>query len=760
MTTLPATISERVPRPGLAAPGAPATAGLTPADILRMIRSRLVLIVALSIFLSAAAVGGFLLWYIKYPTYSAEAYIQCISSVPKEATSLRHPQVYEDEHTRFLQDQALSIKQTNLLMKVLQAPEVRSTDWYQQTEPDKRVDELDENLSAGPIRDTNYIRVAMGTRSPKDPHVIVRKVVDEYLSEARERATALYRTELSKVEAEASELTQQIEAQNQQITMFAGTLPVGVLPGQNRQAMTVLEAQLLQTQQEVTELELQTQELQGLLEIYESPDYQRFMTEDRQLVELNPTVQQLIAQTLALEQEVTARLAKLGENHRDVQNLRNRLEQSQQQLQRTREQKFQEAMELKHEQVRTATFNSQHATFLAQERLEGIRSQQQDVERKLQEYRRMQDELVFLTTTRERTLEYLRELRRIVAERSAVQIELRQPPVPPMERSKPRWYFAVVGVMLAVGLAVGFGVLLELMDTSVRTARDVVRHLGVPILGTVPDADDEEVHIDRIETVVQELPRSMVAEAFRAIRTALQFSAPAERQRTLVVTSPHPDDGKTTVACNLAASLAQGGRRVLVVDANFRRPALHRIYGLDNPAGLSNILIGAGRVEDYVRKAEPGNLDVLVSGPTPPNPAEQLSSAMMRQFLDEVVRRYDHVVLDAPPALLASDAAALGTMVDGTVLVLRAKANSRGVAQRALNLLHHVNAHVFGVVLNAAQAQRGGYFREQLRTFYDYQAEEDQESRSGRALPAGKKASALDRRPRGDDEEDDDSGSA
>ena len=760
MTTLPATISERVPRPGMAAPGAPATAGLTPADILRMIRSRLVLIVALSIVLSAAAVGGFLLWYIKYPTYSAEAFIQCISSVPKEATSLRHPQVYEDEHTRFLQDQALSIKQTNLLMRVLQAPEVRNTDWYQRTKPDERVDELDENLAAGPIRDTNYIRVAMGTRSPQDPHVIVRKVVDEYLSEARERATALYRTELSKVEAEASELTQQIEAQNQQITMFAGTLPVGVLPGQDRQAVTVLEAQLLQNQQEVTELELQTQELQGLLEIYESPDYQRFMTEDRQLVELNPMVQQLIAQTLALEQEVIAKLTKLGENHRDVQNLRNRLEQSQQQLQRMREQKFQEAMELKHEQVRTATFNSQHATFLAQERLEGVRSQQQDVERKLQEYRRMQDELTFLTTTRERTLEYLRELRRIVAERSAVQIELRQPPVPPMERSTPRWYFAVVGVVLAVGLAVGFGVLLELMDTSVRTARDVVRHLGVPILGTVPDADDEEVHIDRIETVVQELPRSMVAEAFRAIRTALQFSAPAERQRTLVVTSPHPEDGKTTVACNLAGALAQGGRRVLAVDANFRRPALHRIYGLDNQAGLSNILIGAGRVEDYVRKTSLGNLDVLVSGPTPPNPAEQLSSAMMRQFLDETVRRYDHVVLDAPPALLASDAAALGTMVDGTVLVLRAKANSRGVAQRALSLLHHVSAHVFGVVLNAAQAQRGGYFREQLRTFYDYQAEEDEASRSRRALPTGKKASALDRQPRGDDEEDEDSTSA
>ncbi|MEK6675595.1 MAG: CpsD/CapB family tyrosine-protein kinase, partial [Planctomycetota bacterium] len=208
------------------------------------------------------------------------------------------------------------------------------------------------------------------------------------------------------------------------------------------------------------------------------------------------------------------------------------------------------------------------------------------------------------------------------------------------------------------------------------------------------------------------------------IRTAMQFSAPAARQRTILVTSAQPEDGKTTVACNLALAAALAGRRVLLVDANFRKAAVHRIFKVERAQGLSHLLVAQGSLESCVVRTNVAGLDILPAGPVPPNPAELLGSEPCRAFLAAAASQYDQVIIDSAPVLVASDAVVLATAVDGVVMVVRAKQSTRGVSRRASQLLHDVGAHLFGVVLNAAQAARGGYFREQLRTFYEYQDEE------------------------------------
>jgi capsular exopolysaccharide synthesis family protein len=144
--------------------------------------------------------------------------------------------------------------------------------------------------------------------------------------------------------------------------------------------------------------------------------------------------------------------------------------------------------------------------------------------------------------------------------------------------------------------------------------------------------------------------------------------------------------------------------------------------------GLSNILIGDGSLATHVVDSEFPNLHVLGSGPIPPNPAELLGGEQFRSLLDDAVSRYDQVIIDSPPVLLASDSVVASTLVDGVIVVVRAKENSRGGARRACTLLSAVNAHNFGAVLNAAQVTRGGYFREQLRTYYDYQADAEEEA--------------------------------
>ena len=182
--------------------------------------------------------------------------------------------------------------------------------------------------------------------------------------------------------------------------------------------------------------------------------------------------------------------------------------------------------------------------------------------------------------------------------------------------------------------------------------------------------------------------------------------------------------------------MAQGGRRVLLVDANFRKPAIHRFYPPKSSGGLSNLLVGDGKLEDFVNATDQGNLFVLASGPLPPNPAELMGSEQMSSFLAEAASKYDQIILDAAPVLLASDTSALATKTDGAIMVFRAKHNSRGIGGRACGLLSRVNAHIFGGVLNAAQVRRGGYFREQLRTFYDYRLDDEGDRvADSRALP-------------------------
>jgi len=252
----------------------------------------------------------------------------------------------------------------------------------------------------------------------------------------------------------------------------------------------------------------------------------------------------------------------------------------------------------------------------------------------------------------------------------------------------------------------------------------------------VPDIDDEELPIDVVELASYTAPRSMVAEAFRAIRTNLLLSAPAERQRVLLVTSAKPEEGKTAIAINLAISLAQNNRRVLLIDANFHRPALRNFFKKTGVEGLSQLLIGQGTLEEYVTKTDLPNLDVLGSGPVPPNPAELLAGSYMRDLIRQASERYDQIIFDGPPVLLFSDAIVLAGATDGVILVCRAKATSRGIVQRARDTLERANVRIFGGVLNAAQVTRGGYFREQIRSYYDYQPADALAQQANPALPA------------------------
>lgn len=278
----------------------------------------------------------------------------------------------------------------------------------------------------------------------------------------------------------------------------------------------------------------------------------------------------------------------------------------------------------------------------------------------------------------------------------------------------------LLAAALGFGLALVAAMVLEYLDDTIKTGEQVELKLGLIELATVGHVSGVVERRDGLVTFLQ--PRSGVAEAYRVLRTNLQFSLLEHPQATLVVTSANPGEGKSTTAANLAVVLAQGGRRVILVDTDLRRPALHRFFGLANSDGLTTHLLDElAPIAEALHAIEsvPG-LSVLTSGPLPPNPSEVLESQRLVRLLHELRQRADLVVLDSPPLLAVADAAILAKRVDGTLLVFHSGTTRTAAARRSVDILRKVGVTPLGAVVNNLLPSRiRGYYGSE-RYAYDY----------------------------------------
>lgn len=258
-----------------------------------------------------------------------------------------------------------------------------------------------------------------------------------------------------------------------------------------------------------------------------------------------------------------------------------------------------------------------------------------------------------------------------------------------------------LGVLAGLVLGLAIAVLREVLDTSIKSADALAAHTGAPNLGVIAHDSDAQTN----PLVVHIEPRSPRAEAFRQLRTNLQFVDVDRNPKRIVVTSSVPSEGKTTTTCNLGLTLAQAGQRVLLVEGDIRRPRLAEYLRLEGGVGLTNILIGRVAPDDAIQSWGDLPLQVLASGPLPPNPSELLQSRAMHQLLRELDGRADVVLIDAPPLLPVTDAALLARMSDGAVLVVRHGKTGTDQLETAIGNLAKVDARLLGSVLNMAPSR-------------------------------------------------------
>jgi len=281
---------------------------------------------------------------------------------------------------------------------------------------------------------------------------------------------------------------------------------------------------------------------------------------------------------------------------------------------------------------------------------------------------------------------------------------------------------AVVGCMLAVGVAF----LIEYLDDTIKSSEDVGQALGLSTLGAITRFSTE----DEARLITAAHPRSPISEAYRALRTNIQYSSVDNPLKTLLVTSTDPTEGKTTTVANLGTVMAQAGLSVIVVDSDLRRPALHQYFEVSRNLGLTNALLDKNpNTDGYLQETEVENLRVLTCGPLPPNPSELLNSQRMRQLIEQLKGEADVLLFDSPPILAVTDASILANQVDGVLLVVDAGTTRRGVAQRGKEQLDKVGANVLGAALNKLSHRgRGGYYY----YYYYYSSEDGGERRKKR----------------------------
>ncbi len=347
--------------------------------------------------------------------------------------------------------------------------------------------------------------------------------------------------------------------------------------------------------------------------------------------------------------------------------------------------------------------------------------------RQAQEARRKQETLQAQITTWQTTYASLLQSLQIGSPNTIAIIE---PPIVPSVPIGPR---VPQNVLLAVAigflLAVAAALLIEALDDTLKTPDDVRNLVNLSPMGTITRIDTGDTYPDKL--VVSKFPLSSAAEAYRILRTNLQFKMVERSIRSLMVTSTQPMEGKSVTTANLAAVLAQSGKKVILVDADLRRPTQHRVFELSNSTGLTGALLErSANLNEFMREDVLDNLSVMSSGPLPPNPSELLGSKRMAELIAQLQTQCDIVIFDTPPVMSVADASALASQVDGVLLVVDSGHTRRKMARLSYEALAAVGANVLGVVLNRV-ALRG---KDSSYTYY-YPQRKDNEQPASKNRP-------------------------
>lgn len=734
--------SRAAPPPSASTPNAVGAVAIDPVRLLRKYKW----VFAASVVLGA--VVGFASYQVLRrvaPSFESFALFQ-VDPVQTQA-GVATATIDEREMERFMGTQVQTMMSQQVLQRVVERPDFAGgqIEWSRQFTRSDVVDttkarmQLEKLVSARPIPNSQLIRLAVSAPRAEDAFNLVGMVREEYLRSISQVEIRENENQQRALEAQINNAEDQIRRLLSERDEFLRTEGIDSLDGR----ATQLQNKLRDLNEKRGMYRLTIDGLRAELRRFDrenqAPGGPAFDDALRQQVDQDPNLANLRQRISALETEIQTMDNKgMGPRHRERQALQALLESARSQLERDRQRALERAWFGRIQQTRNLieTYEAQ-ITQLDQDiadvqrqanELVLIQSQVADRTQRIQALRESQNDwskrlanlqaLAQQAGERQRRDRFQRDL-------FLDRIRVAQSERVPESLAFPRLVvIGPLGVVMVVGLVGGLVVLREVLDQRVKGPADVAIIPRTRVVGMIPLSAEDPSRPTSVETAFRDHPAGAMAEQFRAIRSPLLRRMQQAGHRSLLVTSGMPDSGSTTVALNMAFAIAASDQKVLLIDANLRRPKVHKLLKLEDHPGLSDVLAGECPASKAVVSSGVENLDILPVGSSDRRIFERLGSEVMGQLLTEAADRYDIIIIDSAPLMVSGDGIALANRADASLLVVKALSEKRGMVARLKNDLQETRGEFLGVLVNGVRGSSGGYVRRNIRATHEYQSKE------------------------------------
>ena len=666
--------------------------------------------------------------FIATPIYKASSRILIDREIPR-ALDIRQIIPVDATGTEFYQTQYKLLQSQSFALKVIQVLNLSENKIFNpggNTKKTKTKEEIERSLiprflksyTVEPIRNSRLVDLSFQSKDPVLAATVantIAKAYIVYMMEQRSSTSSEAKDFLTKQIDEQKVKLEESEQALQQYKEKYGIVQITQSPGQKEsenvamQRLGGLTTNLVQAQAARLEAESRYKEVQGM--IAKGVRYEAIPP-----ISNSPLILSLRASEAKLETQISESGQKYGDKHPKMVQLKQELEATRQKI------------KLEAQSVVNAIKNEYTIARAKENHARAAVEGQKEEAQKLSEHSIQYG--VFLREV-EKNRELYENLLKRLKETSVEQefggtnikiIDLAQVPVSPAKPKKAQNMLLsiVVGLFMGIGLAF----LLEYLDNTVKTPDDIKEHLDAPSLAIIPALDFQQevgAHVTNPQIIVHYKPKSTTAEAFRSLRTAILFSFPEDPPKSFVVTSFMPQEGKSFVAANTATIMAYAGDRVLLIDADLRRPSIHRLFNLDNTRGLTNMIVGTDDAGEPQVINE--HLSVITSGPIPPNPSELLGSRKFIALIERFKGDYDKIVIDTPPISSVTDALVVSKSLEsGVIYVIHGGVTTKEMVRHARELLDGINARILGAVLNNVKIDAAGhyYYSHYYHHYYHY----------------------------------------